>query len=244
MNRNPNRRPLLTLLAAGALLGSLSAGAFAQTAKQPLAATPGQQVQPQTAQPAQEFKLNKLDKNGKLADQEDLVGKQATDFTLTDTLGEEHTLADYLGEGKIVVLEWFNPTCPYIIKHHQWHTTMTDLAAKYADQDVVWLAINSGKRDTAEQNEKFRQKWSIEYPVLMDSEGAVGKAYGSKNTPTMYVIDKAGVVRYAGAIDNDSDPKSLGDTNYVEEALDAVIAGSNVETAYAKPYGCGVKYKN
>lgn len=245
MNNSTTRGSVLLILASGLLLGGLASGAAAQAqpAKQPQAATPAKQVQPAEKTPAHEIKLNTLEKDGKLANQEDLIGKQATDFTLKDTTGAEHTLASYLGEGKIVVLEWFNPSCPYVIKHHQWHTTMTDLAKKYADKDVVWLAVNSGKRDTAEANEMMRKKWSIDYPILLDAEGSVGKAYGSKNTPTMYVIDKEGAIRYAGAIDNDSDPKSLGDVNYVEQALEAVIAGSNVETVYAKPYGCPVKYK-
>lgn len=170
------------------------------------------------------------------------VGDKAPDFTLTDTDGVTHKLSDYTSQGKIVVLEWFNPTCPYVVKHHEVHSTMSDLADKYADRGVVWLAVNSGPRDTAEGSQKAREKWSIDYPILMDGEGDVGKAYGSKNTPTMYVIDKEGVIQYVGAIDNNRDAKTLGDVNYVEQALEAVLAGSNVETAYAKPYGCNVKY--
>ncbi len=227
------RTALLTMIAAGAVLMPATAMAQAQPQKKPT---------PVAAQPAREVKLEKLVKGGEIAEQEDLVGKQATDFTLTDTEGKEHTLSTYLNDGKIVVLEWFNPTCPYVVKHHEVHSTMSDLADKYADRGVVWLAVNSGPRDTAEGSQKAREKWSIDYPILMDGEGDVGKAYGSKNTPTMYVIDKEGVIQYVGAIDNNRDAKTLGDVNYVEQALEAVLAGSNVETAYAKPYGCNVKY--
>jgi peroxiredoxin len=218
-------RALAALLAAGIVSFGAASSAAAQ------------------AQPDHKVKLEKVGKSDEIADQESLVGKKALDFTLTDTEGNEHSLGTYLSEGKVVVLEWFNPGCPYVVKHHKNHSTMRDLAAKYDDQGVVWLAVNSGPRETAEGNQAKREAWSIEYPILLDAEGDVGKAYGSKNTPTMYVIDKEGVIQYVGAIDSDSSPNTLGDVNYVAQALDAILAGSNVETAYAKPYGCNVKYK-
>ncbi|HZW09685.1 MAG TPA: redoxin domain-containing protein [Phycisphaerales bacterium] len=227
-------RAFAALLAAGLVSVGAASSATAQGQPEKHAAP---------AQPAHKIKLEKVAKGGEIADQESLVGKKALDFTLTDTEGTEHTLSTYLGEGKIVVLEWFNPGCPYVVKHHEKHSTMRDLASKYEDQGVVWLAVNSGPNETAEGNQSKREAWSIEYPVLLDSEGDVGKAYGSKNTPTMYVIDKEGVIQYVGAIDSDASPSKLGDVNYVAQALDAILADSNVETAYSKPYGCNVKYK-
>lgn len=173
-----------------------------------------------------------------------MVGAEAPDFTLTDTDGNAHTLADL--KGKVVVLEWFNPTCPYVVKHHEKHPTMKTTYAKYKDQDVVWLAINSGaegkKGSSQEENVAAKAKWGIEYPVLLDADGSVGKSYGARTTPHMYIINAEGVLVYAGAIDNDR--RKLGDVNYVDKALGEVLAGKDVTDATSKPYGCSVKYSN
>lgn len=172
------------------------------------------------------------------------VGAMAPDFTLTDTDGNEHTLADL--KGKVVVLEWFNPTCPYVVKHHEKNPTMKTLSAKYKEQGVVWMAINSGAEgkpgSSTEENTAAREKWGIEYPVLLDADGSVGHSYGARTTPHMFVINAEGTLVYAGAIDNDR--RKLGDVNYVEKALDAVLAGEDVSEATTKPYGCSVKYSN
>ncbi len=182
----------------------------------------------------------------KMASAEKLVGQKAPDFKLVDTEGKTHVLSEYVQKGNVVVLEWFNGECPYVVKHHSRNKTMSDLYNAYKDKGVVWLAVNSGHEGDsttgAEVNEKFRKEWGIAYPILHDFTGETGRAYGSKNTPTMYVIDKNGIVAYAGAIDSDSSPNRLGETNYVKDALEAVLAGSTVATPYAKPYGCSVKY--
>ena len=111
---------------------------------------------------------------------------------------------------------------------------------------VVWLAINSGAqgRQVAgiERNRKAVSDYSIAYPVLMDESGEVGRMYGAKTTPGMYVIDTDGVLRYAGAIDNNPSVRTMGDVNYVSDVLDAVVAGSEVMVGETKSYGCSVKY--
>ncbi|MCA8921258.1 MAG: thioredoxin family protein [Planctomycetes bacterium] len=172
------------------------------------------------------------------------IGAEAPNFTLTDTDGTSHTLADL--KGKVVVLEWFNPTCPYVVKHHEKNPTMKTLYAKYKDQNVVWMAINSGAEgkpgSSAEENVAAREKWGIEYPVLLDSDGSVGHAYGARTTPHMFIINPEGVLVYAGAIDNDR--RKLGDVNFVDKALEEVLAGKEVSQATSKPYGCSVKYSN
>lgn len=172
------------------------------------------------------------------------VGDTAPDFNLKDLDGKDVKLADF--KGKIVVLEWFNPGCPFVVKHHSTLDTMKKTAAAYKDKDVVWLAINSGaegKQGAAkDDNIKAKKDWKIEYPILLDPTGATGKAYGAKTTPHMYVIDKEGKLVYAGAIDNDRGPKKAGDKNYVKNALDEVIAGKKVTDATNEPYGCSVKY--
>jgi peroxiredoxin len=174
------------------------------------------------------------------------VGEPAPDFTLTDTDGKVHALADLVGAQRVVVLEWFNPDCPFILKHHQHHRTMDDLAARYGEQGVIWLAINSaaaGKQGAGlERNQKARQEYKMSMPVLLDESGAVGKAYGAKTTPHMFVIAPDGTIAYAGAIDDDRSPSTLGKTNYVADALDAVLAGKPVAVEDTPAYGCSVKY--
>jgi peroxiredoxin len=174
------------------------------------------------------------------------VGEKAPDFTLPDTDGKAHTLSELLDGKKIVVLEWFNPDCPFILKHHQQNHTMIDLAARYRDRGVVWLAINSaaaGKQGAdLERNRKAREEYQMPFPVLMDADGAVGKSYGAKTTPHMFVIAADGTLAYAGAIDDDRSPSTLGKTNYVADAVDALLAGKPVPVKETPSYGCGVKY--
>ena len=173
-------------------------------------------------------------------------GDAAPDFTLQDTAGKAHRLQDYLDAGKTVVLEWFNPDCPFIKKHHLTAHTMNDSYAKVKDHDVVWLAINSGapgKQGAGlERNLKAVDEFEIPFPVLLDESGAVGRAYGAKTTPHMFVISSQGLVAYNGAIDDNPSPTTLGETNYVLEALHAVLSDVPVKTASTKPYGCSVKY--
>jgi len=174
------------------------------------------------------------------------VGEPAPDFTLVDTEGAKHHLRDYTEAGKVVVLEWFNPDCPFVRKHHEKNKTMATTYAAYAEKDVVWLAINSGgagkQGHGLDRNRKAREDYGIVYPVLLDEDGAVGQLYGAKTTPHMFVITKSGELVYAGAIDDNSSAGKLGETNWVSTCLDAVLAGEPVETPTTKSYGCSVKY--
>jgi len=173
-------------------------------------------------------------------------GDQAPDFTLIDTEGHAHKLSDYLEAGRTVVLEWFNPDCPFIVKHHQNARTMNQTYAQFVDQGVVWLAINSGapgKQGAGlERNRRARAQYEMPMPVLLDESGEVGKAYGAKTTPHMFVIEADGTVVYNGAIDSDRSPATVGDTIHVAEALAAVFGGGEVPAARTQPYGCSVKY--
>ena len=172
-------------------------------------------------------------------------GQPAPDFTLKDLEGAEHRLSALLADDKVVVLEWFNPDCPFVKKHHEKNKTMAMLAARYRDKGVVWLAVNSGapgkQGHGAERNRKARTDYGIEYPILLDEDGQVGRAYGAKTSPHMFVI-AGGEIAYAGAIDDNPSPGTLGKTSWVEQALEAVLAGKPVETKETKPYGCSVKY--
>lgn len=176
------------------------------------------------------------------------VGQPAPDFTGTDSKGNTHTLSNY--KGKVVVLEWTNPECPFVVKHYK-SGNMQSLQDKYTKQDVVWLAINSGAEGkqgnlTPAEAEKIIADKNIKASAyILDGSSNIGKLYGATNTPHMFVIDQAGTVVYEGAIDSipsaDANDVHTAD-NYVAAALDEVLAGKAVTTAVTKPYGCAVKY--
>ena len=123
---------------------------------------------------------------------------------------------------------------------------MNDTYAFAKGAGVVWLAINSGAAGKQgaglEKNAAARKDYGMEYPVLLDETGAVGKLYGAKTTPHMFVIDEKGVLIYRGGIDDDASPKTLGKTNYVRACLEAHSAGKPIKANDTKPYGCSVKY--
>lgn len=179
---------------------------------------------------------------------EAIPGKPAPAFEVKDANGKNQTLAGV--KGKWLVLEWFNRDCPYVKKHYD-SGHMQGLQRKYADQKVVWYTVISsakGKQGHQTPKESLKiatEKKSAATAILLDESGVMGKAYGAKTTPHMYVIDPSGVVVYAGGIDdNDSaDPKVIATSkNYVTAALDAAMDGKKVEITSARPYGCSVKY--
>lgn len=174
------------------------------------------------------------------------VGKKAPTFKLKTADGEKVNLAELIEAEKVVVLEWFNPDCPYVKRHYEKQPTMKRLAAKYAEKDVVWLRVNSTDYMDAGKNAKWAKKWEIERPILIDQDGKVGRMYGAKTTPHMYIINTEGTLVYAGAIDDHRsvDPRDDSDetVNYVDQALKAVLAGEEVSNSETKPYGCSVKY--
>ncbi len=168
------------------------------------------------------------------------VGKPAPEFSLQSQDGKTVKLSDY--KGKLVVLEWTNPECPFVKRHYE-HKTMNTLADEYKDNDVVWLAINSTSNATSEANRKWSEQAGLSRPVLDDSKGTVGRLYGATNTPHMYIVDKGGNLAYIGAIDNDPDgSRDSGKVNYVKKALDELLAGKSVSEPETKAYGCGVHY--
>ena len=165
----------------------------------------------------------------------------APDFELSDLNGESHKLSDY--RGKVVVLEWTSPKCPVVQGHYaDGKQTMIDLQARYGEKDVVWMAIDSSHFATAKDGAAWAKAKGIEYPILLDPSGEVGRMYEAKTTPHMFVIGPEGEILYDGAID-DRKPAAEGGVNYVDAALSAVLAGESVQTARTKPYGCSVKYQ-
>lgn len=181
-----------------------------------------------------------------LAGAEATVGKAAPDFSLTDVDGKTVKLSDY--RGKTVVLEWFNPQCPFV-KYAHGEGPLKDASKKpgAGDAGVVWLAVNSsaaGKQGNGvELNKTARKDWKMDYPVLIDESGKVGQMYGAKTTPHMYVVDTKGKLVYRGALDNAPLGRAKGaSVNYVQAALDDLAAGRPVAIVETKSYGCSVKY--
>src|SRR5688572_26096532 len=170
------------------------------------------------------------------------VGDKAPAFSLQDHNGKTVNLSDL--SGKIVVLEWTNPGCPYVVRHGK-EQTMKNVADKYKDKDVVWLGVITGDGAKADAARKWAKTASLEYPILLDTSTAVAKSYGAKATPHLFVIDKTGKLAYSGAIDNDAEGEKPANerTNYVAKAIDNLLAGQTVATPETKAYGCGVKYK-
>jgi peroxiredoxin len=176
------------------------------------------------------------------------IGKPAPDFTLNDLEGKARSLSDY--EGKYVVLEWNNPDCPFVRKHYG-SGNMQGLQKTYREKGVVWLTVCSsgigrqGYYEPAELKKMTAKNGAAFDAYLQDAEGTVGRMYGAKTTPHMFVIDPDGVLIYAGAIDDKPSTRKEdidGATNYVRTALDAAMAGKPVPVASSTPYGCSVKY--
>jgi peroxiredoxin len=167
------------------------------------------------------------------------LGQEAPGFALSDQNGKRVSLSDYAG--KIVVLEWINPECPYVQRHYK-DKTMLSLAQKYRDKGVVWLAINTTSSASGKDNKAWVEKHDLDYPILDDSDGKIGRQYGAKTTPHMYVIDRSGKLVYKGAIDDSPQGDKEQANNYVADVLAKLAAGGEVTPRENKPYGCSVKY--
>ena len=178
------------------------------------------------------------------------VGQAALNFSAKDTNGKIVQLADF--KGKTLVLEWVNPGCPYVRKHYDggnMQGTQQDAAAK----NVVWLAVNSTATDhpdflkPADLAKWMKDKKAPATHTLMDEDGKIGKAYGARTTPHMYIVDGKGILVYAGGIDSIPSasaadiPKA---TNYVKVSLAEMAGGKQVSNAVTRAYGCSVKYKS
>jgi peroxiredoxin len=176
------------------------------------------------------------------------IGKPAPDFTLSDLDGHAFHLAD--ARGKVVVLEWFNPQCPFVNLSHT-KGSLRGAAARHQVEGVVWLGVDSSARGKQgfdpDDIRAAVKRFGLTHPILRDESGAVGHAYSATNTPHLFVIDKEGTLVYAGAIDNSPDAEGespQGGTlrNFVDEALADLAAGRTVRTPRTKAYGCSVKY--
>jgi hypothetical protein len=182
-----------------------------------------------------------------------LAGGAAPAFTAVDTRGQSHSLADY--KGRWVVLEWFNHGCPATKKHYNpidGGTGNTQaMQHEYTKRGVIWLSVvSSAKGKQGYTSDKkadalTRKKGAAPTAVIRDTDGALGRLYGARNTPQYAIINPAGELVYTGAIDDKPTPREQdlkGATNYVRAALDAGMAGKPIAVANTKPYGCDVKY--
>jgi hypothetical protein len=178
------------------------------------------------------------------------VGQPAPNFSAVDASGKTVQLSDF--KGKNVVLEWVNPGCPFVVKHYgagNMQATQQDATSK----GVVWLAVNSTAPDAgdykkpAEMAAWMKEQKAAATHTLIDADGKVGKAFGARTTPHMYVINASGTLVYAGGIDNKAtaNPADIpGATNHVKAAVAEVVAGKPVTVASTRPYGCSVKYSS
>ena len=176
------------------------------------------------------------------------VGAPAPNFSLPDASGKTHSLDQY--KGKYVVLEWFNPGCPFVQKHYK-SDNMQALQKEFTGKGVAWLTIDSsapGSQGYLTPVEAKKQKSDLNMgstALLLDPTGKVGHEYHATNTPHMFVLDPQGKLIYEGAIDNKAsvDPEDIkSSTNYVKTALDEAMAGKPISTAETKAYGCSIKY--
>jgi peroxiredoxin len=176
------------------------------------------------------------------------VGAPAPNFTAVDSNGKTHNLSDF--KGKTVVLEWTNHECPFVRKHYDTNN-MQKLQKTATGQGVVWLSIVSsapgqqGFVNSAKANELTKSRNASPTAVILDPDGKVGRLYGAKTTPHMFVIAPNGNLAYMGAID-DKPSANKDDVataqNYVQAALDAIKANRAVAVSTTQPYGCSVKY--
>ncbi|MBI4396639.1 MAG: thioredoxin family protein [Elusimicrobia bacterium] len=177
------------------------------------------------------------------------VGKNAPAFTLPDTAGGKKSLTDY--KGKYIVLEWVNHGCPFVQKHYN-SGNMQSLQKELTGRDAVWLSISSsaegkqGFHTAAEWNELTQEKGAAPTAVLLDGDGKVGKRYGAKTTPHIFLISPEGALLYKGAID-DSPSTDVADVktakNHLRTAFEEAKSGKPVREPSTKPYGCSIKYK-
>jgi peroxiredoxin len=177
------------------------------------------------------------------------IGRPAPDFSLPDLDGHQVSLGDF--KGKVVVLEWFNPGCPFVRAAHT-KGSLVDAAQRAQGTGVVWLAINSGAAGQqghgVEANREGVKTHGLKHPVLLDEDGKVGRSYGAERTPHLFVIDAEGKLAYAGAADNSPDgegeaPEGGQLVRYVDQALAELAAKRPVSVASSKAYGCSVKYR-
>src|SRR5690349_8432040 len=177
-----------------------------------------------------------------------VVNQPAPAFSVQDTAGKTVNLGDY--KGKHVVLEWVNPGCPFVQKHYN-SGNMPATQKSATARGVTWLSISSTAKDASDYRAPadlaawLRSKDGVPTATLMDPDGKIGRAYGARTTPHMYVVDPAGKLVYAGAIDSKPTTHAADiktSTNYVNQTVGELLAGKAVSQPTTRAYGCSIKY--
>jgi len=177
------------------------------------------------------------------------VDSPAPEFTLTDAMGKAHSLADY--RGKFVILEWVNFDCPFVHKHYG-SGAMQELQRTMIHKGIIWLSIcssapgNQGYFSGEELLERIKEEHASPTAYLLDPDGTVGRRFGAKTTPHMFIVNPEGKLIYAGGIDNiaSTDKDDIGKaTNYVQEVMDAALNGDPAPVKTTRSYGCSIKYR-
>ena len=173
------------------------------------------------------------------------VGAQAPMFTAPGADGKPHSLRDYAG--RLVVLEWTNPVCPFTAVKYK--SGAMQALQRYAEsQHVVWLSIDTAAPDRAgyltpsAARARIAQTHATVTAFLFDVSGNIARSYGAKTTPSFFIVDKKGILAYEGAMDDENSADQLQPRNYVRDALDDLTAGVTVRQPETKPYGCGIEY--
>lgn len=174
------------------------------------------------------------------------IGEPAPAFALEGIDGAQHRLADH--EGKIVVLQWINADCPFIVNVFRGGVVKRTLQAiTSSGDDVVFLAVdstaNKPREEVIEGDRAFLERYELDFPVLVDYDGAVGKQYDARTTPQVFVIDREGILRYHGEFTDDPTGRKPDSKNRVVTAVQQIRAGQPVNPSFVRPWGCSVKYK-
>lgn len=163
-------------------------------------------------------------------------GVEMPDFSLTDTSGKTHTLSEY--RGKIVVIDFLSKDCPYSRGAAPY---LSSVAKKYGEKGIVFLGINSNNGTTQADNAQYSESADIAYPILRDEMNEYADAVGATRTPEIYVVDKNGMLVYQGAVDDRKIPTETGETPYLTNALDELLAGKSVSSPHESAWGCSIK---
>jgi peroxiredoxin len=164
------------------------------------------------------------------------AGEKVANFQLKDTTGKDYSLSQYAGS--VVVLEFWSFKCPVSLAYRD---RMEDLEKKYRPRGVVLLAVASNRNETPAEIARNAENLKMTYPVLLDTDGIVAERLGATHAPSVFIVDRSGVLRYRGAIDNNRTPGQGGRVAYAEDALDALLAGRPVQTPATREFGCTIR---
>jgi peroxiredoxin len=164
------------------------------------------------------------------------AGEKVPNFQLKDTNGKDHSLFQYAGN--FVVLEFWSFKCPVSLAYRE---RMRELESRFRPRGVVFLAIESNRNETPAEVARNAENLKMSYPVLLDTDGTVAERMGATHAPSVFILDRSGVLRYRGAIDNNRMPGQGGRVAYAEDALDALLAGRAVPTPETREFGCTIR---